>query len=128
VKLESTKKIAKADVIVGVQGDPPPGGPLAIVKTMDPNKTHPLRQNDVMQKIGVLHGRPLTSHLFQAIVWRDHLKEDPRMCRRATEGILTRYSHDAVSRIKQLSVADVDAALIDYRAYCRSRSHAAKKP
>jgi hypothetical protein len=48
IKLESTKKIEKADVVVGVKAAAAAAaaseGPLVVTKTMDPNITHPLRQ------------------------------------------------------------------------------------
>jgi len=65
VKLESTKKIEKADFVVGVEKAGSAAGPLTIVKTQDPNVTHPLRQKDVVREIGDLHGRPFTSYTFK---------------------------------------------------------------
>lgn len=67
VKLESTKKIGDADVTVGVGAADTDGGPLVVVKTQDPNKSHPLRQRDIIEKIGALHGQKFTSYTFQAI-------------------------------------------------------------
>lgn len=110
-----------------VQGEVPAGGPLAIVKTLDPSVTHPLRQKDAIEKIGSIHGHPMTSHLFQAIVWKHKQKENSQMCWKTTEGVLTRYSQDAVTWIKRLSQADVEAAITDYRAYLRAKSQAGKK-
>ncbi len=69
----------------------------------------------------------MTSRLFQAIVWKHRLKENSQMCWKATEGVLTRYSHEAVRSIKRLSQADVEAALTDYRAYLREKSQPDKR-
>lgn len=123
VKLESVKKIGDADVVVGVQKADGEDGPLAIVRTQDPNVTHPLRQKDIVSRIGGnLHGRKFTSYVFQAIVWKYGIKSQPQYCWQAKEGVLTRYSHDVVDFIKRLTPADLDAALKDYRAYLKRPS------
>ncbi len=121
VKLESVKKIGDADVVVGVEKTEGASGPLAVVKTQDPNVTHPLRQKEVVEGIATLYGKRFTSHVFQAIAWKHGLKDKPQYCWRAREGVLTRYSHDVITFIKRLSAADVEAALTDYRRYLRSK-------
>ncbi len=127
VKLESTKKIGSADVLVGVGAANAVEGPLAIVKTVDPNITHPLRQTEVIEQIETLHGRRFTGHIFQAIAWKHKLKSNPTFCWQAKEGVLTRYSQDTVSYIGRLTPADLDAALKDYREYFRTRSAGRKR-
>lgn len=122
LKLESAKKISDADFVVGVEKADSTRGPLAIVKTQDPNVTHPLRQREVVKAIGTLHARTFTGHIFQAIAWKHGLKDKPNYCWRAREGVLTKYSNDVVTFIKALSAADVDVALTDYRRYLRARS------
>lgn len=121
VKLESVKKIGDADVHVGIQKTESDTGPLTIVRTQDPNITHPLRQNDVVEKIGTLHGKKFTAYIFQAIVWKHSLKEAPQYCWKATEGVLTKYSNDVVAFIKRLTVADIEAALKDFKDFARNR-------
>jgi hypothetical protein len=117
----TTKKIEKADVVVGVckAGEEP--GPLAVVKTVDPNVTHPLRRKEVGVKIGTLHGVKFTTHVFDAIVWKYKLKSDHVYCWRATEGILTQYSNDIIPCIKQLSKDEVNMSLNDYRTYMQNK-------
>jgi len=51
VKLESMKKIEKADLIVGVKPTDGSRGPLAVVRVQDPNLSHPLRQKDVLARV-----------------------------------------------------------------------------
>lgn len=126
VKLESTKKIEKADVVVGVRKAGEEPGPLAVVKTIDPNVTHPLRRKEVVEKIGTLHGIKFTPYVFDAIAWKYNLKSDPVFCWRATEGTLTRYSNDIVPRIKQLNRSEVSASINDYRAYLQSKARTPK--
>lgn len=122
VKLESTKKIQDADVVVGVTkaGDVP--GPLTVVKAVDPNISHPLRQTEIVQKIPTLHGKPFTAHVFQAIAWKHQLKTQPQYCWQAKEGVLTRYSNEVVAWIGSLTVSQVDDAIKDRRTFLRQRS------
>lgn len=115
VNLQSTKKIAKADVTVGIQGNGSTSGPLAIVKTVDPNVSHPLRQKDILQKVGSLHGKKFNSYVFQALCAKHGWKEDPTLCWRAAEGVLTRYSNDLVRRISAISASDLEGALKAHR-------------
>lgn len=123
VSLQSTKKIQKADVIVGVEKIPPDEGPLVINRILDPNRTHPLRQKDVLEKVPSVGGRSLTSHVFQAIACKHNLRSNDRLCWRATEGVLTRYANDIIPWLKELSADDVQTAIRDYRAYLDARKH-----
>ena len=122
VKLESIKKIGEADVVVAIDNDATQSGPLTIVRTQDPNKSHPLRQSDVVQRIGELHGTRFTSYVFQAIVWKHGLKERPQYCWMSSEGVLIKYSNDTVTWIKRLPEADVNECLDEYRGYIRLRA------
>lgn len=124
VKLESTKKIERADVVVGVKaaGAAAGEGPLVVTKTMDPNITHPLRQKDVIEKIGTLHGVTLTSHGFQAIAWKFEIRSKQQFCWRAAEGYLTRYSHDLIIFLRNLSKSEIENAVKEYTEHLKTRS------
>ena len=126
VKLESVKKIGDVELVVGVKKASAASGPLAVVRTQDPNVTHPLRQKDLLEQIGVLHAKPFSGHVFQAIAWKHDLKSNPRYCWRAKEGVLTRWSNDVVAWVKRLKAGEVDAALTDYREYLRAKQRANK--
>ncbi|MCD6405460.1 MAG: DUF3644 domain-containing protein [Planctomycetes bacterium] len=121
VKLESVKKIGDADVVVGVEKADGIQGPLVVVRTQDPNKTHRLRRKGVLARVQSLHGKRFTSHVFQAIVWKHHIKENQQYCWRAEKGWLTLYSYDFVTWLKRLTAPDIEAALKDYRQYLASR-------
>jgi hypothetical protein len=119
IRLESTKKIKKADAVVGVTGGEATAGPLAIIRRVDPNISHPLRMKDILEEIETLHGQRFTSYTFQAIAWKYELKRQPQYCWQATGGLLTRYSHDVVAFLKKLTKADLEATLTDHRAHQR---------
>lgn len=119
VKLESVKKIDNADMVIGISQEA--DGPLAIVRTQDPNKSHPLRQTEVLEKIHSLHGNRFTSYTFQAITWKYNIREQAQYCWKASEGILVRYSNDIVTFINRLSVGEVQAATQEYSEHLRSQ-------
>lgn len=127
VKLESVKKIEKADVVVGVKKAAESEGPLVVTRTMDPNITHPLRQKEVIQNAGELHGKSFTPYTFQAIAWKYGLKAKPEFCWQAKEGVLTRYSNDVVVWLKGLSSGDIDTAVTEYRKYISERRSGKRK-
>jgi hypothetical protein len=121
VKLESVKKIQQADVTVGVTAGGATGGPLTIIKTQDPNKSHPLRQKEAIGKLGTVNGVKINSRVFQALVWKFKLRDNPQYCWRAAEGVLTKYSNEVVTLIKRLSKADIEAAISDYSKHLAGR-------
>lgn len=121
VKLESTKKIGDADVVVGVKQAEGSEGPLAVVRTQDPNKTHPLRHADVLKRIDNLHDRKFTSYVLQAIAWKLGLKGNLQYCWRDEKGALIKYSNEVIVVIKRLSLANIDATLKDYRRHLNSK-------
>ncbi|CAI4032172.1 hypothetical protein DNFV4_02600 [Nitrospira tepida] len=127
VKLESVKKIGDADVTVGVGKADATTGPLAIVKTQDPNVSHPLRQKDIIDHIGNLHGREFTGHVFQAIAWKHDLKSKPQYCWKASEGVLTKYSNDVIPYINRLTASEVDSAVSSYRQFLKAQQPKKKK-
>jgi hypothetical protein len=126
VKLESRKKIEDADVVVGITKATESPGPLTVVKTVDPNISHPLRQSEVVQKIPTLHGERFTSYTFQAVGWKHSLKTQPLFCWQAKEGFLTRYSNDVIAFVTRLSAEDVRVAVQEYRLFLKKKKTTSK--
>ena len=126
VMLQSVKKIGDADVVVGIDRSSGESGPLTIVRTQDPNISHPLLKKDIVKQIPVLQGNRFTSFTFQAIVWRHQLKENPQYCWRAKEGVLTKYSNDVLAYIRRLTRAELERALADYRLHTRPKTRRQK--
>lgn len=127
VKLESTKKIDKADVLVGVSKPSEGSGPLMVVKSVDPNVSHPLRQMDIVKEIPTLRGIKFTTHVFTALAWKFDLKSKPQYCWKSVEGLLTKYSPDATKWFQNLSEDDIKSALAGYREHLRARQKAHAK-
>ena len=124
IKLESVKKIGEADVVIGVAKAGSQDSPVALIRTQDPNKSHPWRQKEVVERIGFIGERQFTSYDFQAITWKHRIKDNPQYCWKATVGGLTLYSHDVVAFVRNLSAAELEAARNQYRSFIRSRKKA----
>jgi hypothetical protein len=127
VKLESVKKIGDAGVVIGVKKAGGSEGPLSVIKTQDPNVSHPLRLKDVVEKIGNIHDINFTSYTFQSLAWKYDLKKKPEYCWEAKEGVLTKYSYDIVTWIKHRTKKDIEGALNDYRAHIRAKQKRYRK-
>ena len=120
VGLQSVKKVTTADIIVAIDanGNPTDGTMPSPGRPVDPNISHPLRQKNILSIIGgSLTGVRFTSHTFQAIIWHLDIKSKPHLCWRSDNGELTKYSHDVVAQIKQLSRIQIEEAVAAYRQH-----------
>jgi len=118
VNLVSVKKISSADVAATVSNSQEDTSARVVEKRIDPNKSHPLRQKDILEIIGpTLHGEKFTSYTFQAIVWKNNIKEKPHLCWQSETGGLTLYSAELPTIIRKLSKSDVITARNEYRKY-----------
>jgi hypothetical protein len=118
VTLQSVKKVSSADVVVAVKGEQDSATPLIIERSVDPNIPHPLRQKDVIEKVGSeLAGLKFTSHVFQAIVWKYDIKNKPHLRWRSNIGNLTRYSAEMPSFLIRLTKNEIELALRDYKEH-----------
>lgn len=127
VKLEAVKKIGNADVVVGVDKSSKEDEPLVVVRNQDPNKSHPLRRMDVLNKIPTLHRKHFTSHTFQAIVWKFNVKSQSRYFWGSSEGAVKKYSNDVLTFVQNLTPNDVEAARKDYREHLRRQKKTSGK-
>lgn len=119
VTLQSVKKVSSADVVVGVKGEQGSGEtPLIIERSVDPNISHPLRQKEVIEKVGTeLAGIKFTPYVFQAIVWKHNIKSIPHLYWRSNRGELTRYSAEMPSFLRRLTKNEIELALRDYKEH-----------
>ena len=107
--------MSSADVVVAVKGEQDNATPLIIERSIDPNISHPLRQKEVIEKIGPeLAGIKFTPYIFQAIVWKYDIKNKTHLYWRSSKGELTRYSAEVPAFLKRFSKNDIEIALRDY--------------
>lgn len=121
IKLESTKKISQADIVMGVGVAESEAESKVVEKKIDPNITHPYRQKEIVEKINQVKGSKFTSYVFQAIIWKFKLKENDRYCWEAKEGVLTKYSAETIAFIRSLKRQEIEGAINDYREHLRKK-------
>ena len=124
VNLQSTKKLSDADVRVGVSGSDSDEATI-VQRKVDPNKSHPLRQKDLLPMLKPNLG--IGPYEFQAITRVHGLRGDSRYCWEDENISLVKWSQDVVTFINKLTPEDVKTAREKHRAKMRKQA-AAKKP
>ena len=117
VSLNSIKKLEAADIVVGVQEDTSEGR-LLVTRRMDPNKSHPYRQMDALRKLQE-EGREMTTHQFQAVVWKTKLRDDPRYCWIEESTQTKKWSSEILTVMRSLSELDIEEAVQGYNQRLR---------
>ena len=122
VRLASTKKIAQADVTVGVKAaGENPDDAIVIPRSVDPNDSHPYLQKDILRALdSSIPG--FNSRSFQAVVWKYALRNDKRFVWKSKkyEGYC-QWSGETLSFIRGLKPHDIEVARQEYSAYQRLR-------
>lgn len=120
VSLQSTKKVASSDFLIGVDGAYGGGRPFLVQQRVDPNKAYPYRRIDIVSSISkpeqkgmglTIGGQTLTAHVFQKVMTFYKFKEDEKYCWREEHGAITKYSQALLERLKSLSKQEVDATM-----------------
>jgi len=122
VNLQSVKKVSSADVVVGVKGVADANEPLIITRQINPNISHPLRQCDILKKIGTsLKGVKFTAFTLQSIILKYDIKNRAHLYWRPDRGGTTQYSSEMVSFIRRLSKDKLETAVSDYKEFRKKR-------
>jgi hypothetical protein len=123
VHLVSTKKIASADIVVGVGASAGGTASLLVTKSVDPNKSHPYREVDVVGRKGgpsglglKIGGMDIGQYQFRALVYAYKAHAQHQYCWRDVTGAVTRYSPAWVAFIRRLTLADLKEAIRKYAA------------
>ena len=119
IGLRSVKKIAAADLIVGIDGSITEGeGPTVITRNVDSNARYPLKRQGVLEKIGPkLNGVTFTSHTLNAIIHAYDCKANSKYIWKAIGGGSMQYSHEFVQFVNSLSKRNIENALAKYKEH-----------
>jgi hypothetical protein len=115
VKLQSTKKLEKADLVANLD----PGeenAPQIIERRVTPSDSHPLLPKAVVEAVGELHARKFAQFDLTALERHFGWREKPHLCYDDPETNRVRWSTEIVSMIRKVSSADFDAARTEYAA------------
>lgn len=117
VNLQSTKKIASADIVVGVNGEQSESI-LLVSKKVDPNKSHPYQRKTILAEIGPeLRGQKFSSYAFNAVVWHRKIKEQDMFCWRNENTNTFQYSPQLIAFLKGLTAEQILESINVYK--CR---------
>jgi hypothetical protein len=121
VQLVSVKKSMDADVVVGVEGSGDASDAArTIIRRVDPNLSHPLTATEVVKDVGAMQGRSFTTHTLYAVAHAHDMRSNSTFYYKPKTGS-GQWSRETVTYIKNLSAAEIDAALATYRAHLRAR-------
>lgn len=120
VSLNSVKKISSADIVVGVDGDRTGVGQVLVTRRLDPNRSHPLRQKGVLERIKNAGREDIGPYQFQAIVWKKSLKDDARYCWTEEETKLSKWSEETVAMVLSLQASEIVEIQGDYANHQRA--------
>lgn len=121
VKLESTKKVGSADLVVGVDRGAG-SSPVLVQRRVDPNRSHPLREKDILEAVGPdLHGVKFTSHTFRGLAFQEAWKDRPELCWQHEDTGLTTWSNEVVAMCRRFSANQLQAARDAYSAHLRAK-------
>lgn len=121
VRLESVKKVKNADFVVPVGDDGSAEAVRVVHRPFDPNDPNWMREKELLKLVTDLHGVPLTTFVFRALVWKFAIRPNRRFCWESQEGVLTKYSRELVSFLHRLSKSEIEQALQDYKVERNTR-------
>ncbi|MEU1747370.1 DUF3644 domain-containing protein [Micromonospora arida] len=117
VSLNSVKKIEKADIVVGIASDDLADA-FVVNRRVDPNVSHPYRRKDVLPKLK----REITTYQFDAIVFVDGLRDDPKYCWKADGSLLVKWSTETIRHIDKLSDQRISDITAEYAKRFKKKS------
>lgn len=127
VHLNSVKAVTRADLVVSVANE----GERVMVKRTDPNQTHPYTRTKLLERVnakrkGPGKDRTLTTHDHQALCWKDHLRDNPRMAWKHSDGVTYVWSSDAMQHMVNLTDEHYEEIRVEYREHLRARKTTAQ--
>lgn len=117
INMQSVKQLTSADLVVAVS--PTADGQVVVRKT-DPNQTHPFSMTELLNKVNEKHqGRKLTTYDYQAVCWKESLRENTKYAWKHSNGVAHVWSGNAVSYFASLPDEQYDAIRAEYREHRR---------
>lgn len=119
INMQSVKKMTSADLVVAISSTA--DGQVVVRKT-DPNQTHPFSMKELLEKVnGRRQGRTLTTYDYQAICWKENLKDDTKYAWKHSNGASHVWSGDAVNYLSSLSDNYYNNVRAEYGGYRKNK-------
>jgi EC042_2821-lke REase/Protein of unknown function (DUF3644) len=120
INMRSVKKMTSADLVVAVS--PTADGQVVVSKT-DPNQTHPFSMTELLTKVSEKRdGRELTTYDYQAICWKEEMRNNTKYAWKHSNGTSHVWSGDAVTFFASLADEQYDQVRAEYKAFMRART------
>ncbi len=118
INMQSVKRLTKADLVVAVS--PTADGQVVVRKT-DPNQTHPFSATELIAKVNKKReGRKLTTYDYQAVCWKEALRDDTKYAWKHSNGVAHVWSGDAISHLASLTDEQYDRVRAEYATFIRA--------
>lgn len=113
INMQSVKKMTSADLVVAIS---PTGDGQVVVRKTDPNKTHPYNMKELLVRVNDRReGRPLNSYDYQAVCWKENLKDEAKYAWKHSNAASHVWSGDAVHFLASLNDDYYDKCRVEYR-------------
>lgn len=118
VHLRTTKAVSSADLVVSVTKE----GEHVLVKKTDPNQSHPYNTTELLERVNAKrNGRTLTTRDYQALCWKENLRQNSRMAWKHKKGQSHNWSGEAVNHMAKLNDNYYDKVRAEYSADLKRR-------
>ena len=126
VAIESIKKTEKADAVVAVNAAAGGSVPFFLGhKMIDPRESHPFRMRNVLEQVGVLHGRKFNKYDFLAVVHQHNFRSKKQWC--YTDGNSVRWSKSLLAFMQKLDESEIKAARDAYGRHVARKAYVTRK-
>ncbi|MET3946823.1 WD40 repeat protein [Arthrobacter sp. UYCu512] len=113
INMQSVKKMTSADLVVAIS---PTGDGQVVVRKTDPNKTHPYNMKELLVRVNDRReGRLLNSYDYQAVCWKENLKDEAKYAWKHSNAASHVWSGDAVHFLASLDDDYYDKCRAEYR-------------
>ncbi|CAJ1494215.1 DUF3644 domain-containing protein [[Mycobacterium] kokjensenii] len=113
INMQSVKNLTSADLAVAISSTA--DGQVVLRKT-DPNLTHPFSATELLEKVNKKRsGRPLTMYDYQAICWKESLREKVKYAWKHSNAATHVWSGDAVTYLVSISDEKYDQMRAEYK-------------
>lgn len=116
IKLQSGKKISRADLEVAINQSAPT---TIVQRKVDPNETHPFSARELVEQANKVrkNGRELTMHDLTCMAWKHDLRNNSKYAWRGKHNNSCVWSGDALSFLKNQADEEFDCVREEYKLY-----------
>jgi len=122
VKLESVKTVSKADFTAAIGTGAEAGSPLIVERPFDLNDPNWIQQKEILTEFTDVHGIPVTTHVFQALVYANDIKAKPNLYWQDKGNALRKFNREVIAMMRRMSKEEVEAAISKYKLFIKEKS------